>query len=266
MVTTNINGIGIYHQEFGAGDEAVFFLNGIMMTVGAWRPQTEYFGRFYRCICHDFRGQTMSEKPKQSFTFEDHADDLIALMDKLGIEKAHLVGTSYGGAVAIVFANKYPDRVKSLSCLSAMMKSNAHIHAMFEGWQAIAANAPETLFAATLSDNYSATFLENNGSLIDKYEQWYQSICDQDYIDALITMAANVANQDITKHCETLNCPTLILTGTEDIMTRPRCAQALHQTIKNSELVLVPDAGHAITVEKPKTVNSIVHGFIDDNT
>ena len=86
-------GIRIHWESIGEG-EPVAFLNGILMTVDSWKLQTAQLSRGFRCLMHDFRGQLLSSKPADAWTLEDHAEDFGALLDHLGIDSCHVVGTS----------------------------------------------------------------------------------------------------------------------------------------------------------------------------
>ncbi|MGC9125768.1 MAG: alpha/beta fold hydrolase, partial [Caldisericaceae bacterium] len=95
VISTNL-----YYEEIGEG-EPIILLNGIFMSTKSWSPISNMLAKKYRVILHDFRGQWGSEKPKGKYTFGMHAEDLHGLLKELDLEKVHLIGTSYGGEVAM---------------------------------------------------------------------------------------------------------------------------------------------------------------------
>ena len=98
-----------------------------------------------RILCHDLRGQTLSDKPSGDYSFEQHAADLAALLDGLGISKAHIVGTSYGSEVAMAFAIAYPERCESLSVIDGVSELDPLLRAAAESWMAAALCDPQSL-------------------------------------------------------------------------------------------------------------------------
>ena len=115
MPLARIGDIELYWELDGEGEEVVAFVNGVAMTVESWRPQREFFARRYRCLFHDTRGQLRSAKPAQDYSLRMHADDLKGLLDHLDLDRVHLVGTSYGSEIAMIFALAYPEAVRSLA-------------------------------------------------------------------------------------------------------------------------------------------------------
>ena len=102
----------LFYLSDGAGDPLVL-LNGIAMTAVSWEVVARPLAKHYRVIRCDFRGQLITPVPPPD-NFADHADDVTALLDYLRIEKAHIVGTSFGGVVGTLVAARHPDRVRSL--------------------------------------------------------------------------------------------------------------------------------------------------------
>ena len=117
MGKIDIGGVGIAYDFFGSGNVPVVFLNGIAMTISHWKPVAAAMGENYRCLCHDMRGQTLSDKPPGPYSLSLHARDLRALMDEVRFESAHIVGTSYGAEVALAFALEFPGKTKSLTLI-----------------------------------------------------------------------------------------------------------------------------------------------------
>ncbi|MEO1087849.1 MAG: alpha/beta hydrolase, partial [Acidobacteriota bacterium] len=130
------------HRLQGHGDEVVVLLNGGMMTYPSWAPITEdLLDAGYRVLGCDFRGQLLTPGPAPEH-IEDHAPDVIALLDALDIERPHLLGTSYGGEVAVVAAATQPERFRSLTVVTAVDRTPP---GMKEGSQRMAKLVREVL-------------------------------------------------------------------------------------------------------------------------
>ncbi|MEA2163661.1 MAG: hypothetical protein QOK37_1788 [Thermoanaerobaculia bacterium] len=155
----------IFHEVIGVGEPLVL-LNGIMMTTASWAKQTAALSPHFRCILHDFRGQLRSDKPPAPYSMQMHVDDLLALLDELGVERAHLVGTSYGGEVGMMFAGAHPDRVRSLSVIACVSRVDDSLRDGITLWAETARNAPERLWELSLPYNYSPQFIAANPAFI----------------------------------------------------------------------------------------------------
>src|SRR6185437_4642220 len=109
------DGVKLHYEETGQGD-AIVWLHEFAADLRTWEAQVRRFSRDYRCITYNARGYPTSDVPNgdEAYGYEQQRDDLIGLMDGLGIESAHLVGLSIGAYTALQAALAYPDRVRSV--------------------------------------------------------------------------------------------------------------------------------------------------------
>lgn len=260
MPVRELNGVDIHYEVVGRG-EPVVLLNGVMMTTQSWVLQTSVLRRRYRCVLHDFRGQLLSEKPAGPFDLDDHAEDLRALLDHLGIERCHMVGTSYGGEVGLVFALTYPGRVKSLSVIASVSEVGEELDRQVATWARAAAETPDDLYRISLPMNFSAKFVAANPDVIDKGEARIQA-CPPEFFSGLVTLIDAFRRLDITGELHRIDCPTLILVGGADVLKTESYSRLLAENIPAAEFLVVPDAGHAVIIEKPGEVNTALLGFL----
>jgi 3-oxoadipate enol-lactonase len=250
--------MNIHHEVAGEG-EPLFLLNGIMMTTATWVQTTRALAPHFRCVLHDFRGQLRSAKPPGPYSLAMHVDDLARLMDELRIDGAHLVGTSYGGEVGMMFAAAHPDRVRSLSVIASVCRPDDTLREGVIRWAETARRAPERLWDLALPYNYSPRFIEANPAFIEAGRQRVSSL-PPDWFRALADLceAFNTLDVDLAA----IRCPTLVVCGSEDALKPPRFSREIAAGIEGAELVIIEGAGHAVVIEKPDAVNEVLLRFL----
>lgn len=259
MPTVHLNGVDVYHEIHGDGPTVVF-LNGIMMTVASWRPQLAALRSSYRCVLHDMRGQLKSEKP-EAITLQDHVDDLRALLDHLEIEQCHLVGTSYGGEVGMLFALAHPERVRSLAVISAVSEVGPRLRQQTEAWASVARACPGQLYDVTIPDNYARAFLEEHPERVAAGRKRLASY-PTDFFPAFARLVDAFLTLDFTDRISGITCPTLVLCGSDDTLKPVSYSRLIADHIPDATFLTVPDAGHAVVVERPAEVNTALLGFL----
>ncbi|MCP4202302.1 MAG: alpha/beta fold hydrolase [bacterium] len=263
MNEERLNGIRIGYEVLGdecAGDPVVF-LNGVMMTTRSWVLQTAVMRKTFRCVLHDFRGQLLSGKPDRPWTLEDHAGDLLALLDHLEIERCHLVGTSYGGEVGMIFAFSHPDRVMSLSLISSVSEVGEELDRVVAEWGRAALEAPDDLYRISVPSNFSPQFVADHPEVIEQGEARLRA-CPPDFFTGLAGLIKTFRWLDVTAELHRIRCPTLVMVGEEDLLKPPPYSRLIVERISDSELRIVPEAGHALIIEKPDEVNAAISEFL----
>ena len=260
MPDATINGLRIHYDLVGEG-EPVALLNGVMMTTQSWVLQTAALRRRHRCLLHDFRGQLLSDKPARPWSMGDHAQDLLALLDHLGLESCHLVGTSYGGEVGLIFAARWPERVRTLSVISSVSEVGPELDRVVSAWGEAALQAPETLYRVALPHNFSPEFIAANPQIVEQGGERLAA-CPPQFFAAFARLVDAFRDLDVTADLDRISCPTLVLVGEKDALKPPRYSRLIAERIPDSELLLVPGAGHAVILERPEEVNAAILGFL----
>jgi pimeloyl-ACP methyl ester carboxylesterase len=116
-------------------------------------------------VLHDFRGQLRSGKPGR-YTLQQHVDDVRALLDLLGIERADVAGTSYGGEIGMLFAIAHPERVRRLIVIACVSEADDALRAKVRRWIDVARHHPPRLYDATVHDNFSEAFLDGRADVV----------------------------------------------------------------------------------------------------
>ncbi len=110
----DVNGVNIHYHEYPYDGETIIFLHFGFSSLAMWNGVVPFFEGKYRLILPDYRGHGLSDKPKSSYHIDEMADDIIVLMEKLNVEKAHFVGSSLGAELSVSIAARYPQKALSL--------------------------------------------------------------------------------------------------------------------------------------------------------
>lgn len=262
MPKVKVRDIELYYELQGEGAETLVFLNGVGMTVPMWEPIAKQFSSRYRCLSHDFRGQLLSDKPEGTYSMEMHVEDTLALLDALKIDKAHLIGTSYGSEVAQIFAYTYPQRTASLTVITGVSEMDEMVRVAVDSWAAAALTGDGVAFFKSLLPwSYSTDYLlRNREAFAVRAAQLVNA--PKDFLQAFARLVEAFLQLDCTARLKEIQCPTMIVAAEKDIIKPPRFSEIIHREIKHSEYYIIPGSGHAVVVEDPASVNGLLEGFL----
>ena len=260
MPKIEANGIQIYYELHGPEDADVLVLsNGVFMSTASWIFQTPVLSQHYRLLLYDCRGMWQSDHPPGPYSMELHADDLAALLDALGIERAHIGGTSYGAEVSMVFALKYPKRTRSLIVTSAVSQVDPLSKGMIDTWiMAARAKDPEMFYHVVYPLAFSEAWIAANQQMLDLARERYKTM---DF-DAVLELLQSFLQLDVTAELHKITAPTLVVTGELDLIKPRKYSEIIVHEIPNAEFAIIPHAGHAALWEQAGIFNSLILGFL----
>jgi 3-oxoadipate enol-lactonase len=260
MPRIEANGIQLYYQLLGPEDAEVLVLsNGVLMSTVSWAYQAPELSQHHRLLLYDCRGMWQSDHPPGPYSMELHAEDLAALLDALGIERAHIGGTSYGAEVSMVFALKYPERTASLIITSAVSELDPVLHGLAQVWAYAAQNHdPELLFRSVYPLTFSASWIAANQTVLEQARERYNALD----MDAFLELMQAFMRLDITAELHQIGAPALVVAGEEDLLKPRRYAEIIARELPRAELAIIPGAGHAAMWEKPAVFNALILGFL----
>lgn len=242
----------------------VVLLNGIAMTLGHWKPVVDRLvSAGYRVLCHDMRGQLLSDRPAGPYSLERHASDLAGLMNELGLDKACVIGTSYGAEVALTFARDYPKRCLGLVSIDGVSEYDTVLGAAVESWKAAALSDPRVFYKAIIPWNYSAPYIAAHRDILAEREDRVASL-PRDYFEAFGCLCDAFLAIDLTKDLGSIVCPTLVLAGGADILKPPVYSMIISNGIPGSSYQEIPGAGHAVVIEQPEAVAGALLAFLSE--
>jgi 3-oxoadipate enol-lactonase len=260
MPKIQANGIELYYELHGPADADVLVIsNGILMSTASWVYQVPVFSKQYRVLLYDCRGQWQSEHPKEPHSMQMHADDLAALLDALKIDKAHLLGISYGAELSLAFALKYSERARSLIVSSTVSHVEPTLASVVQMWiEAAKRKDAELFYRVTYPFNFAESWIVANPQLLAQARMRYESL---DF-DAVVNLCEAFLKLNITSELHNIKTPTLLMVGELDSLKPRHYADIIAREMPHAEYVIVPGSGHALCWEKWQVFNSLVLGFL----
>jgi 3-oxoadipate enol-lactonase len=238
--------------DTGSGDGTpILFLHGVGSDKTVWAPQLDHFGKTRRAVAFDYPGYGESD-PAPDATRDDFAAAILAAMDALGIDKAHICGLSLGGVIAIAMHAAEPDR-----CASLILADSFAVHP--EG-QAIY----ERSMAA--SNDIRALAEARVGALLVTEDTAIRS----EVIDTMAAIdpeayrigARAVWLADQRDRAAAIRVPTLVICGDADAITPTSLSEELIDLIPGSTLQIIPGASHLANLDKPEDFNGAIDSFL----
>jgi pimeloyl-ACP methyl ester carboxylesterase len=267
MALAEVNGVKLCYEISGQGEPLVQ-IHGSGFGRGNFAPLTPLLAREFRVLDYDMRGFGDSDAPVHPYSMELWADDLAGLLDTLEVATAHVHGTSMGGMVAIMFAAKYPDRMRGLVLSCAIAKYDKAARVNKRVWRAIveAYGKGEEYLDLMSIQLFSRRYLdgddaEQGRALVRKL------IASQ--LDPAISAEINKAldTADLTPLLPQITAPTLVIGGRYDIVTPidmgPSGAgsRILADRIPQAELAII-DTAHMFLIEKPDAAAELIAPFL----
>jgi len=260
-----VNGLRLRYEISGDKGPFVVLLNGIAMSIGHWKPLVEKLSGSYRVLRHDLRGQTLSEKPAGEYSFEQHSQDLASLMEMLDIDKAHIVGTSYGSEVAMRFALDHPEKTRTLMIIDGVSEIDPLLRVTAESWMAAALSDPRVFYKTLLPWTYSSDFIGANLQVLIAREEAVASL-PKVWFEAFAGLCRAFLKLNITESLHRITCPSLVVVGELDILKHRGFAKKIVENLGGpTKLVEIPKAGHAAVLEKPDETAAILLAFLKEH-
>jgi 3-oxoadipate enol-lactonase len=263
MPFATIDNARIHYEVHGSG-EPLLLITGLCGDVVSWKKAVPLLDKSHTVITLDNRGVGKTEYPREQFTMETLADDAAGLLDALNIEKAHVLGASMGGNIAQSVFFRHPEKVKTLTLMSTYMRRperssvgiDAMINTVREG------SSIETflmMMQAWCLTNASFRGREN----VCMNERRGSRERDLSLVEGIARQKCALDRFDSRDRVSSINVPTLVIHGNEDIMVPQRFGEELARSIPNARLVLLDGCGHMIA---PDRYAAVLLEFLRGNT
>ena len=278
MPKAHVNGIDLYYESKGEG-EPLFLIQGFAGGHRGWFLQTRAFAKSYKLIVAGNRGIGSKGHTEKGYTIKTLADDMIGLMDYLGIDKAHILGLSMGGIIAQEIAIEYPERVMKVVLASTLADADRpytdeEIELIFRHQR-----TPKMLEVLGLGEGEFKVDIEtvdvmrffNTVTELGFNKSIYRLIIPFQRIyarrigaEAIMEQLRAVQRCDTFDRLHKIKAPTLVICGTEDRLISPISSDVIADRVPDSKLVKIEGGSHSIHMEMPRRFNREVLDFLGD--
>lgn len=278
MPLIKVNDINMYYEIHGSGYPLVL-IQGLGMDKIGWQWQIETFSKHYKVIIFDNRGIGRTDKPKGPYTTSMMAKDTKLLMDKLGIDKAHILGISMGGMIAQQLAINYKEKVNKLILVVTYAQLVGEVKEILKlgtkqisGTEVVDAAQLSKIDTTNIDIKIVMEFMLNltlTPQFINEHrkeiEEIFQEILSTNpSVEAFLSQVYATQTHDTVDKLKEITAPTLIITGDKDILVPPKCSDILAENIKGAKLIKLHNAPHALNWENKDEFNRIVLKFLAD--
>jgi aminoacrylate hydrolase len=250
-----------FHYEISGSGPPLLLVTGLAGVASYWDSNIDELAGHFTVIRYDHRGTGRSVRSEQDYTIEGLTDDLIGLMDAIGVLRANLVGHSTGGAIGQVLAAKFPDRVDRM--------------VLYGSWSTL---CPQMALCMEMRlrllhghglhmyHKASPLFLYPPRFVCDEWERieadLVQAIANSTTPSILEARIAAVTGFNGTPYLPHISCPTLVLVARDDVLTPVNASEELARRIADATLQVLAYGAHAASVCEPKIFNSAVLSFL----
>ena len=273
----SFDGTRIFYSIEGSGPP-LLFLYGLVCSKIHWQYQMEYFKKHYTVVWLDYRGHHNSENPAdyKSITIENMARDVEYLLNELNLEEISVLGHSVGVTISLALYHRIPRRIKSLVLangvprlpLESLLKSNIpqYVHPLLFGlykrfpkimnilWSSQAENKIVHFIVGKLGFNTSLAKSED-------IKNYIRRSAELDMV-VFLQLMESYEKYDATPWLDRIHCPTLIISGENDLITPRESQEMMHQLIPNSRLENIRRGSHCPQLDIPDFINMILDRFV----
>ncbi len=253
--TIELHNHSVHYTLEGAGSETVVLVHGELNDSRSWDATAKALGSQFRVLRYD-------RVSRDGATLEDHASELLGLMDALEVPRAHLVGHSGGGVVAVRAVGMKPERALTLTLVDSLGRLDAALETKVKSvLAALEAGGPTLAFTVAAPWLWGARTLQERGDWLTSLAQRAAST-DPAPLHASLQFVLNFGDQ--RKWLRAVNCPTLVVVGTDDALTPMRYSHEIVEWIKPGYgvLITITGGGHNAPLENPEEFNRILVGFL----
>lgn len=259
-----MQGLKIAYERAGRGPAVVFLHGFVSDGIATWRRQIEALTDGFTVVVWDAPGAGGSSDPPEDFGMAGYADCLAAFVDALDLERPHVAGLSFGGALALALHQRHPGVPRTLTLVSA-----------YAGW---GGSLPADVARARLGLSLEISRLPPEQFVDALLPTMFpdgtpqQTVRDfgagmrASFHPAGFRAMARASAEDLRQALPDVAVPTLLVYGDNDVRAPLPVGEALRDAIRGSRLVVLPGAGHLCNLEAPEAFNLALRSFLDDGT
>jgi pimeloyl-ACP methyl ester carboxylesterase len=251
------DGVRLYYEDFGSPSAPpIILIRGTGADGTRWMPQVEAYRDEFRVVIFDNRGVGRSDTPPGPYTVAQMAGDTLALMDHLGLGRAHLSGSSLGGAIALHIACHHPDRVLSLQMHSSWLATHGYTgFSLGLLKRFLEVGGVDFYYEAALPLLFSPAFMSGDFERLMSILQHMKA--NSASLEGLAGQIDANLSYDLRAEAPSVRVPTLVTVGELDYLLPVAASQELVDAIPGAELVVFPGGPHLVTMESPDEFNKV---------
>jgi 3-oxoadipate enol-lactonase len=255
----NVNGIELRYEQIGSGP-CVTLSHSLACDLSMWDEQTQALAQRYSVLRFDTRGHGGSSAPSGAYALETMADDVIALLDVLGVAQTHFVGLSMGGMIGQHLALKAPQRLASLVLADTTSRYPADVQPVWqERIRIVREHGMEPMVEPTLARWFTDPYRRAHPEVMTRIGTLIRATPVAGYVGCCHA----IPRLDLTDRLRALHLPVLVIVGEQDAGTPVAMAREIHDAIAGSQLVVIHDAAHLSNIEQASVFNRALLGFLD---
>lgn len=251
--------VDLHQDEHGDVDApAVLLVGSLGSTLATWDPQLPALTPRYRVVRADLRGHGGSPVPPGPYSVADLGADLLALLDRVGIDRAHVVGLSLGGMAAMQLAAGHPDRVGRLVLCSTSPKLGSP-----DDWRqraaTVRAHGTEAVADAVVGRWFTSDYAQAHPDLVARMRRMVVDTPDEGYA----ACCEAIAEMDLRDALDRVSAATLVIGGSDDPATPPADAHDLAGRIHGARADVLEPAAHLLNVQQPEAFAELLMAHLD---
>jgi len=259
---TATDGIRLHYEVTGRrGRPPILFIQGLGADKHGWDMQRLGLAWSYQAVALDNRGAGRSDKPLDTYSLEQMAMDAVAVLDAAGIETAHVVGASMGGAIAQMLTIGFPERVRSLTLACTSCRNHEWRRELLASW---GESARQHGMGAMTREAARWVIGPRSFRRLMPAFGWLGPLAFgrprhafANQVDAILA-----ADDGLSDELRSISVPTLVVVGNQDILTPRGDSEELAELIPTAELVVISGAAHGLMVEHASTFNRVLGDFL----
>jgi 3-oxoadipate enol-lactonase len=254
--------VDLHHQVAGPAGAPVLVLGSSLgTTAGLWDAQAAALVRHFRLVRYDLRGHGQSPLPPGPYDIVDLAQDVVALLDRLGVERAHLGGLSLGGMVSLCVAARWPERVERLVvCATAAQLGPA------QGWADRAAAARAGGMAAVADTVLGRWFTPAFRARRPDQVARVRAMLLATPVAGYAACCGVIERMDLRPELAAIRAPTLAIAAADDPATPPHHLAAIAAGVAHGRTAVVGAAAHLVNIEQPEAVTDLIVEHLREGT
>ena len=253
---------GLFWQDHGGAGPALLLSSGLGGAGSYWAPNVAGLNRRCRVFTYDHRGTGRSDRTiAGALTVDGMADDMIELMNAIGLARATVIGHAAGGLAGLALALKAPERMSGLVVVNGWARLDSHTARCFDvRLMLLRDSGPRAYIHAQPLFLYPATWISANADLLDEEEEAH--VAHFAGAEAYEKRIAALRAFDVDARLNSVQVSTLVIGSADDMLVPVTCSQRLAEGIPGAVLAMMAWGGHACNVTDPTGFNKLVLDFL----